>query len=106
MERSARRVHAERDRRRLPNRGAMSRWSRRIIGLLATAAFIGVGVVSLQMILPNSGEKSNAAASGPSPTATPTAKKKSGKKKAVAKKAGLTAAQRKAREEAVKAMRD
>src|SRR3954454_14766578 len=103
MERSTRR---ERDRRRLPHRGGMSRWTRRIIGLLATAAFIGVGVVSLQMILPNSSDKSSAAASTPTPTATPKKAKKPTNKKA-AKKAGsgLSAAQRKAREEAVKEMR-
>jgi hypothetical protein len=102
MERSTRR---ERDRRRLPHRGPVSRWTRRIIGLLATAAFIGVGVVSLQMILPSSGEKSNAAASAPTPTATPKAKKSSKKKAAVKKKTGLTRSQRAAREAAVKAMR-
>ena len=84
----------------------MSRWTRRIIGLLATAAFIGVGVVSLQMILPSSGEKSNAAASAPTPTATPKAKKSSKHKKAAVKKqTGLTRSQRAAREAAVKAMR-
>src|SRR3954471_17049288 len=105
MERSARRVHAERDRRRLPDRGPVSRWSRRIFGLLATAAFIGVGVVSAQMILPNSGEKSNAALSAPTATATPKAKKSTKKKAAAKKKSGLTVAQRKARAAAIKDMR-
>jgi hypothetical protein len=104
MERSARRVHAERDRRRLPQRGPVALWSRRVLGLLATAAFIGVGVVSAQMIIPDSGKK--VIAEAPAATQTPTPKaKKSAKKKAVKKKAGLTKAQRAAREAAIKDMR-
>ena len=52
MEATARRVRAERNRRRLPPRGGISRWTRRITGLLATAAFLGVGVASYKMIAP------------------------------------------------------
>ena len=38
MERSARRVKAERDRNRLPKKDPVSRWSRRVAGVLATGA--------------------------------------------------------------------
>jgi LppP/LprE lipoprotein len=96
-------VHAERDRRRLPRRGPVARWSRRIAGLLATAAFIGVGVVSAQMILPD--KKGISAA--PAATQTPAPAKKKAKKAAKAKPKhhGLTKAQRAARTAAVAEVR-
>ena len=104
MDSSARRIKAERDRNRLPRRGAASRWTRRIVGVLATGAFIGVGVVSYDMIAPDGG----AAVVAPSPTATPTPKakhaKQSAKKKAVKAK-GLSKAQKRARAEAVASVR-
>jgi hypothetical protein len=68
MEATARRVRADRNRRRLPQRGAVSRWTRRILGLLATAAFLGVGVASYKMIAP---EHSASAGAALAPTATP-----------------------------------
>src|SRR5690349_15138610 len=102
MERSARRVHAERDRRRLPRRGPVARWSRRIAGLLATAAFIGVGVVSAQMILPDKQGISAAPAATPAPKAKKKVKKVV---KAKPKHHGLTKAQREARTAAVAEVR-
>jgi LppP/LprE lipoprotein len=68
MEVTARRVRAERNRRRLPYRGGIARWTRRIAGLLATAAFLGVGVASYKMIAPDHRAAANAALV---PTATP-----------------------------------
>jgi hypothetical protein len=99
MEASARRVKAERDRSRLPKRGAASRWTRRIAGLIATGAFVAVGVVSAQMILPD--PDNNAAAVVVTPTPTPKAKKATKKKPAKKKPKGLTKAQKQAREDAV-----
>ncbi len=93
MEASARKVQAERNRNRLPHRGRASRWARRIAGLLATAAFLGVGVAITLMILPDTGNDESAIAAAP--TATPAkqkAKKKVVKKKA-AKPKGPTKAQ-------------
>jgi hypothetical protein len=106
MDASARRVRAERDRRRLPEKGPWSRWTRRIAGLLATAVFLGVGFASAQMILPDTGEDSGAAITA-APAATPAKKakhKKSDKKKA-SKPKGLTKAQKAARADAVKEVR-
>src|SRR4051812_25464546 len=103
MDGSARRVKAERDRHRLPKRGPASRWTRRVAGLLATAAFVGVGVVSAQMILPDSGEKAAAVVPTATPTATPKAKKSA--KKKPKKPKGLTRAQKQAREDAVTEVR-
>ena len=73
MDSSARKVKAERNRNRLPKRGAASRWTRRIIGVVATGAFIAVGVYSYDMIAPDGGAAVVAAT--PTPTATPKAKK-------------------------------
>ncbi len=67
---TARRVRADRNRRRLPQRGAVSRWTRRITGLLATAVFLGVGVASYKMIVPDH-KAAAGAALAPEPTATP-----------------------------------
>jgi hypothetical protein len=103
MEASARRVKAERDRNRLPKRGPWSRWTRRIAGLAATGAFVAVGVVSAQMILPD--PESNAAAVVPTATPTATPKAKKSEKKKPKKPKGLTKAQRQAREDAVDAVR-
>jgi hypothetical protein len=103
MDSSARRVKAERDRKRLPKRGRASVWTRRIVGLVATGAFIGVGVVSAQMIIPDSSE--NVSAATPTATAAPKAKKSSAKKKS-GKPKGLTKAQKQARADAVATVRE
>jgi hypothetical protein len=75
MERTARRVKAERDRRRLPPRSPGARWMLRLTGLLATAALLGIGVASALMILPDSeggsGALDSAPAATPNPTPTP-----------------------------------
>src|SRR4051812_21784564 len=104
MDSSARRVKAERDRHRLPQRGPFSRWARRIAGVLATGALIGVGVVSYDMIAPDGG----GAVVAPTATATPTpkAKKTSHKKKKASKPKGLTKAQKRARTDAVATVRE
>src|SRR4051794_26998731 len=99
MEGSVRRVKAERDRNRLPKRGPWSRWTRRIVGLVATGAFVAVGVVSAQMIIPD--PDSDAAAVVPTPTATATPKAKKSKKSEKKKPKPLTKAQKQAREDAV-----
>ena len=72
MESSARKVQAERNRRRLPRRGRAARWARRIVGLVATAVFLGAGVAIALMVVPDgSGEEAAAIAATPTPTATP-----------------------------------
>src|SRR4051812_39585261 len=105
MERSARRVQAERDRRRLPKRGPVARWSRRIIGLLATAVFLGVGFASAQMILPSKGDKAIAVAPAATPPKVKAKAKKKAVKPAVKAKPKLTRAQRLARKNAVAEVR-
>ena len=102
MDRSARRVKAERNRRRLPRRGETARWTRRIAGVLGTAALLGVLFASVQMVLPSGGEEPVIAAT-PSPTATPKPKAKASKPK---KPKGLTRAQKQAREDAVAVVRN
>jgi len=106
MDQSARRVRAQRDRRRLPDKGPWSRWTRRIAGLLATAVLLGVGFASAQMILPDTGEEGSAAIEA-APAATPTKSVKSKKsdKKQASKPKGLTKAQKAARAAAVKDVR-
>ena len=104
MEASARRIKAERDRNRLPKRGPWSRWTRRIVGLIATGAFVGVGVVSAQMILPDPDGNASAVVPTATATATPKASKKSEKKKPKKPK-GLTKAQKQAREDAIDEVR-
>ena len=96
-------VRRERDRNRLPARSPWARWTRRIAGLLATVAFLGVAVAIFQMVRPESGAAVNAS----EPTATPTEKssKKSSKKKSSSKPKPLTAAQKRARAKAVDAVR-
>jgi hypothetical protein len=101
MEATARRVRAERNRRRLPARGGLSRWTRRIAGLLATVAFLGVGVASYKMIRPAHKASANAALV---PRAT-TAPAKHHRKHHKAKRQGLTKAQKAARTAAVAEVR-
>src|SRR6478735_2649902 len=105
MDSSARRVKSKRDRNRLPKRGAASRWTRRVIGVAATGAFIAVGVYSYDMIAPDGGAAVVAAT--PTPTATPKAKKsKHATKKKASKPKGLTKAQKAARADAIATVRD
>jgi hypothetical protein len=105
MEASARKVQAERNRKRLPPKRSEYRWARRIAGLLATAALLGAGVAMARMILPDArGEESAVAAA---PTATPgkeKAKKKAARKKP-SKPKGPTKAQLAARTAAVAEVR-
>jgi LppP/LprE lipoprotein len=102
MEATARRVRGDRNRRRLPHRGAISRWARRVTGLLATAAFLGVGVASYKMIAPDHSTPQSAALA-PVPTATPAQHHKA--KHHRHKPAGLTKAQKAARTAAVAELR-
>jgi hypothetical protein len=104
MDRSARRVKAERNRRRLPRRGGVARWTRRLAGVLGTAALLGVGVAMAQMVLPNGGEDPVSAAT-PSPTSTATPKPKTEKASKPKKPKRLTKAQKQAREDAVAEVR-
>jgi hypothetical protein len=78
MDSRARRVKAERDRRRLPHRSGASRWTLRAACLLATVAFLGVGVASALMIAPdgNGAKATVGAAAARTPTPTPAPKKK------------------------------
>jgi hypothetical protein len=106
-ESSARRVQADRNRRRLPPKRKSSRWARRIAGVLATLAFIGVGVAIAQMVVPEA-DDSEAAALAPTATATPAKAKKpksAKKKKAKPKPKGPTKAQRQALANAVAIVR-
>jgi hypothetical protein len=101
MDRSARRVQAERNRRRLPRRGAAARWTRRIAGVAGTAALLGVAFAIAQLVVPNGGEDPVIAATpSATATATPTAKK-AGKPK----RKSLTKAQKRSREDAVAEVR-
>lgn len=104
MESTARRVKAERDRQRLPYRSGLERWTLRIVFVLATAAFLGVGIASALMILPD--EKSEGAAVViPTATATP-AKHAKAKTHKSAKPKGPTKAQRAQRTAAVSEVRN
>jgi LppP/LprE lipoprotein len=109
MDSSSRRVQAERNRNRLPPKRKAYRWTRRIVGVIATIAFIGVGVAIAQMVLP---DKDGTDASAATPTATPvkekaTKKKSSAKhKKKAAKPKGPTKAQREALAAAVATVRE
>ena len=98
-------VRRERDRNRLPARSAWARWTRRIAGLLATVAFLGVAVAIFQMVRPESGAAVNASEATATPTAEKSSKKKSSKKKSTKPKP-LTASQKRAREKAVDAVRE
>jgi hypothetical protein len=69
--RRARKVRRERNRRRLPPRSATLRWFSRIVGLVATVAFLGGGVAAALMVIPDKGHSSAlGATSTPTPTAT------------------------------------
>ena len=103
MESTARRVKAERDRHRLPQRSGVERWTYRIVFVLATAAFLGVGVASALMILPDS-KGEGAALVIPTATATPAKKVKADKPKPHKPK-GPTKAQRAQRTAAVAELR-
>ena len=104
MDSNARRVQAERNRNRLPPRRKSARWARRIAGVLATIAFIGVGVAIAQMVIPEpDGTEASAAALAPTATATPAKKHKTAKKKAKPK--GPTKAERESTKNAVAIVR-
>jgi hypothetical protein len=106
MEASARKVQAERNRKRLPPKRSSYRWARRIAGLLATVALLGAGVAIALMILPDDGGEESAVAAAP--TATPVkekAKKKKSAKKKSSKPKGPTKAQLAARTAAVAEVR-
>jgi hypothetical protein len=107
MDSSARKVQAERNRRRLPSKRQRFRWARRIVGLIATAAFIGVGVAIAQMVLPDGGsnEPAVAATSTATPVKEKAAKKTTAKRKKKAKPKGPTKAQREALKAAVAVVR-
>src|SRR5690349_19426178 len=106
MDSSARRVQAERNRKRLPPRRKSHRWARRIVGLIATIAFIGVGVAIAQMVIPDRDDTEANAAVAPTATATATpSKKHKAAKKKKAKPKGPTKAQRQALADAVAVVR-
>jgi hypothetical protein len=104
MESTARRVKAERDRQRLPHRSGAERWSLRVFFVLATAAFLGIGVASALMILPDEGSEGAAAVITPIPTPAKAAKAKTHKPKSTKPK-GPTKAQRAQRTAAVAEVR-
>ncbi len=104
MESTARRVKAERDRQRLPYRSGVERWSLRVFFVLATAAFLGIGVASALMILPDDGNGGAAALITPTATPAKTAKAKADKPKPTKPK-GPTKAQRAQRTAAVAELR-
>jgi hypothetical protein len=98
-------VRRERNRNRLPARSPWARWTRRIAGLLATVAFLGVAVAIFQMVRPESGAAVNASEPTATPAAEKSSKKKSTKRKSTKPKP-LTASQKRAREKAVEAVRE
>src|SRR5262249_21338079 len=103
MESTARRVKHERDRQRLPYRSGLERWTYRFVFVLATAAFLGVGVASALMILPDKNADEGAALVI-TPTATPATHAKAKTHKS-AKPKGPTKAQRAQRTAAVAELR-
>jgi hypothetical protein len=107
MDSSSRKVQAERNRKRLPPKRKAYRWTRRIVGVIATIAFIGVGVAIAQMVLP---DKDGTDAAAATPTATPVkekaTKKSSAHKKKASKPKGPTKAQREALNAAVASVRE
>lgn len=104
MDPEARKVQAERNRRRLPAKRRSNRWARRIVGLLATAAFLGTGVAIAMMVIPDGDNEAVAVAPAPTPTATPKPEKKKTKKKP-SKPKGPTKSQLAARQEAIDLVR-
>src|SRR3954469_25811114 len=103
MEASARRVRGERDRRRTSPRRGLYRWTRRIMGLLATAAFLGVGVAAYEMIAPDG--DAGSAAVDLALAAAPAKHKKIAHKPKRARPKPLTKAQKAARTAAVAEVR-
>jgi hypothetical protein len=103
MESTARRVKHERDRQRLPYRSGLERWTLRFVFVLATAAFLGVGIASALMILPDDNVTKGVAVV----TATPAPKKVAAKhaKAKSTKPKGPTKAQRAQRAAAVAELR-
>jgi len=101
MDSKARRVQADRDRRRLPARSPWALWARRVVGLVATVAFLGVGFAIYDMVRPDGGAAVVASETTVTPTATPKGKKSTAKKKKTAKAKPLTKAEKRAREQAV-----
>ena len=83
---------------RLPARSPWARWTRRIVGLLATVAFLGVAVAIFQMVRPESGAAVNASEATATPTAEKSSKKKSSKKKSTKPKPLTGVAEARARE--------
>lgn len=65
MDRSARRVYAERARRRLPPRLRRRRWGVRIAGILGTAGLAGVAVAIALMVMPDRHSGAAALATAP-----------------------------------------
>src|SRR6478609_2681478 len=106
MDSKARRVQAERDRRRLPPRSPWARWTRRVIGLVATIAFLGVGFAIYDMVRPDPGAAVVASDAAVTPTATPKGKKSTAKKKKTTKAKPLTKAEKRARAQAVERIRE
>ncbi|HEY7075153.1 MAG TPA: LppP/LprE family lipoprotein [Solirubrobacteraceae bacterium] len=94
MDASARRVHAERSRRRLPPRLRSRRIGARLVGLIGTAGVAAVALAIALMVMPTH-HGSGEAALAPAPTPTPQAKAKPHKP------AGPTKAQLKERRAAV-----
>ncbi len=102
MDARARKVQAERNRRRLPPKRDSHRWARRVAGLLATAALLGTGVAVATMVIPDA--DTEVVAATPTPTPTPE-KKAERKKKAKPKPKGPTKAQLAQRKDAVAVVR-
>jgi len=103
MESTARRVKHERDRQRLPYRSGLERWTLRFVFVVATAAFLGVGIASALMILPDSKDEGAAAQITPVPTTAHKAARHAKAKRAKPK--GPTKAQRQQRAAAVAEIR-
>jgi hypothetical protein len=95
----------ERDRRRMPPKSPWARWTRRITGLLATAAFFGVAFAIFDMVRP---DPTPVTASESTATATPAASKKKGKsaKGKSSRPKPLTAKEKRARADAVDTLRE
>jgi hypothetical protein len=104
MDSRARKVQAERNRRRLPQKRGAYRWARRLTGLAATAAFLGIGVAITMMVLPDNGAEVEAAAVA-TPTATPKPEKKKATKAKKKKPKGPSKAQLAMRKDAIAIVR-
>ena len=80
---------------RYPPAQRRRRWPSRVLGVLATAAFLGTGVAIAMMVMPEPEPESAARGTTPPPAAPP-----------ATKKPGLTKAQRAARRSAVQTLVD